>query len=99
MADLNVIGIVGGTASQALTLVQGNWLWLLVGIALIIVTVLLFFFIKKIIVNSVLGLALFLIIKYVFVVELPFIPALVISIIFGPAGIGVMLLLKFFGLL
>jgi len=92
MADLNI-------AFEAINLVQGNLLWLGIGIALIIATVLLFLFVKKIIVNSVAGIALFLIIKYGFAVELPFIPSLVISIIFGPAGIGAMIVLKFFGVI
>ncbi|MBI5884761.1 hypothetical protein HZB89_01540 [archaeon] len=95
MADLNVIA----AGTQVAGLVQGNLLWLGIGLALIIAGIVLFMFLKKIIVNSLLGLGLFIIFKFVFSIQLPFIPALVISVIFGPAGIGTMLLLKFLGLM
>jgi len=94
LLDENIAGNAASTASNIL----GNPFWLIAGIVLIVVTILLLLFIKKIIINSILGLILFLVVKFGLAVQLPTIPALVVSIIFGPAGIGVMLLLKFFGL-
>lgn len=73
-------------------------LFIIVGIVLIIATVFILFFLKKMIINSILGGVIWAIAVFVFQVQLPFIPSLVISIIIGPAGIGTMLLLKAFGL-
>lgn len=72
---------------------------LALGIVLIVVTVLVIFFIKKIVINSVLGLIAWAILKYYFQVELPFIPSLAVSAIFGLAGVGTLLILKFFGVI
>lgn len=69
-----------------------------IGIILIIATIIVLFFMKKIIINTVLGLILWGIVTFIFNANLPFLPSLVIAAIFGPAGIGAMLLLKFFGL-
>ena len=72
---------------------------LIIGIILIAVTIFILFFLKKVITNSILGAVIWGISIYFFHVELPIIPSFVISVIIGPAGIGTMLLLKFFGLL
>jgi len=77
----------------------GNPTILIIGIVLIAVTIFLFFFLKKIITNSILGGIIWFVSIYIFHVQLPLIPSFVISVLFGPAGIGAMLLLKFFGLL
>lgn len=69
------------------------------GIILIIATFIVLHFLKKLIVNTVLGAIVWAITLFFFKVELPLFPSLAVSIIFGPAGIGVMLFLKFFGLL
>ncbi len=71
---------------------------LIAGIILIVVAVLFMLFIKKIIINSVLGVIAWIVLQYVFKVGLPFIPSLVVSVIFGLAGIGVMLVLRFMGI-
>lgn len=76
----------------------GNPAILIGGIILVIAAILIFFLLKKIIINSILGIAAWLILTFVFQVELPFIPSLAISVIFGLAGIGALLLMKFFGL-
>lgn len=76
-----------------------NPLMLVAAVILIAVTIFLFFFLKNIIMNTILGGLLWAISTFVFNVQLPFIPSLVIALIFGPAGIGAMLILKFFGLL
>jgi hypothetical protein len=77
----------------------GNWLVFLIGIILIIATIAVILSLKEIIINSVLGLIGWIVVVFVFNVSLPLIPSLVISIVFGLAGIGVMLLLKFFGVI
>jgi hypothetical protein len=69
-----------------------------IGIVLIIATVVVLLLMKKIIINTVLGLVLWGVVTFVFNANLPFFPSLVIAAIFGPAGIGAMLLLKLFGL-
>jgi small-conductance mechanosensitive channel len=90
-------GAAGNVGSAALELV-GNPAILIGGIILVVAAVVIFFFLKKIIVNSILGIAAWAVLTYVFHVELPLIPSLAISIIFGLAGIGAMLVMKFFGL-
>lgn len=72
---------------------------LVIGLVLIAATVFILFFLKKVITNSILGGVIWAISIYFFHAELPLIPSFVISVVVGPAGIGTMLLLKFFGLL
>ncbi len=74
-------------------------LFIIVGLILIIATIFILFFLKKMIINSVLGGVIWVIAIFVLKINIPFIPSLVISIIIGPAGIGTMLLLNAFGLL
>ena len=90
-------GAAENVGSAAMQLV-GNPAILAGGIILVIAAIVIFFFLKKIIINTILGIAAWLALTYVFHVELPFIPSLAISIIFGLAGIGAMLVMKFFGL-
>ena len=91
-------GAAGNVGSAALQLV-GNPVILVGGIILVAAAVLIFFFLKKIIINSILGIAAWILLTYIFNIELPFIPSLAVSVIFGLAGIGAMLVLRFFGLL
>lgn len=86
---------VGQTALQ----LAGNPAILIGGIILVIAAVVIFFFLKKIIINSILGIAAWAVLTYVFHVQLPFIPSLAVSIIFGLAGIGAMLVMRFFGMI
>ena len=83
---------------QAASLVSNPTI-LIIGIGLIVATILLLFFMKKIIINTILGLIVWGIVTYILKIELPFIPSFVVSVVFGPAGIGVILLLKFLGLM
>ncbi len=80
----------------------GDWKILIVGIILIIVAVLIIYYIQKIIakiiINSVLGLIAWAILFFVLKIELQLIPSLVVSVIFGLAGIGAILILKFLGI-
>lgn len=68
-------------------------------IVLIGITIFLAFFLKKIITNSIIGAIIWFLAVFVFKVQLPLIPSFVISVIFGAAGIGTMLLLSALGLL
>ncbi len=89
---------IDSNASSAISIVQGNLGWLIGAIVLIIIAVLVLAFLKNILVNSVLGLVAWAILHFVFHVQLSFWLSLVISALFGLAGIGVLLVLKFFGL-
>lgn len=71
--------------------------YVLPAIILIIVTIFIFFFLKKIIVNSILGVVALLAANFIFGMNLSWIPGIVVSIIFGPAGVGVMIVLRIFG--
>lgn len=72
---------------------------LLGAIVLIVLGILVLAFLKKIIVNSVLGAIAWAVLQYVFGVNLPFAASLVVSIIFGLPGTGVLLLLRFLGII
>ncbi len=74
-------------------------LFIVIGIVLIIATIFLIFFLKKFIMNTILGGIIWAIAIFVLKIELPFLPSLVVSLVIGPAGIGTMLLLNAFGLL
>ncbi|MDD5148095.1 MAG: hypothetical protein PHH08_01375 [Candidatus ainarchaeum sp.] len=87
---------VAGTADAALQILNNPWV-LGGGIAFIIIAIVLVLLIKQVIVNSILGIIALLALQFVFNIQLPWIPAIVVSAIFGLAGIGAMLLLKFFG--
>ncbi|MFA6269383.1 MAG: hypothetical protein WCW13_02000 [archaeon] len=82
----------------ALNLLNNPTVLIAAGI-LIVVTIFLLFFLKKVIINSILGGLIWGVSVFVFNVQLPQIPSFVIAILFGPAGIGAMLILKFFGLI
>jgi small-conductance mechanosensitive channel len=90
-------GAAENVGTAALQLV-GNPAILIGGILLVVGAIIIFFLLKKIIINSILGIAAWVLLTYVFHVELPLIPSLAISVIFGLAGIGAMLVLRFFGL-
>ncbi len=71
----------------------------LIVIVLIAITIFIAFFLKKIIVNSIIGGVIWFVSVFVFNVQLPLIPSFVVSVIFGPAGIGTLLLLSALGLI
>ncbi len=83
-------------ASMAMTM---NPSVLIAGIVLIAVSIIIFFILKKLIEHAILGAISWAIAIFVFNIQLPFIPSLVISIVMGPAGLGAMLLLKFMGVI
>jgi hypothetical protein len=71
---------------------------LVIGVILIGVTFLIIFFLKQFIVNSIIGV-IGLFICAIIGIKLPFVLTLIFSVIFGLAGIGIMLILRFFGIL
>jgi hypothetical protein len=89
--------VIQEATGQAINLAH-NPIVLVVALILIIVSVLMILHLKKIIMNSILGGILWAISVFIFNINLPPLQSFVVSVIFGPAGIGVMLVLKFFGL-
>ncbi|MCX8190097.1 MAG: hypothetical protein N3F05_02595 [Candidatus Diapherotrites archaeon] len=96
------ISEAGSLATQHLSEIAGSLAGkpeiLAIGILLIVVAVAIIFFIKKVIINSLLGLIGWAILKFAVGIELPLIEGLIVSVIFGLAGLGAMLVLKFFGI-
>ncbi len=85
--------------SQAAQIIPFNIELVILVIILIAITIFIAFFLKKVIVNSILGGIIWALAVFVFKVQLPLIPSFVISVLFGPAGIGTLLLLSALGLL
>lgn len=81
-------------STKVLTL---NPMYLVYAVLLIILTVIFIKVFKNVIVNSIIGVVALLFLNYVLNIKLPFLITLIITVIFGPAGLGVMLVLKFFG--
>ena len=100
---LQVLGEATNTATNAASFIQGNLGILIIGIILIVAAIAIIYFFKQVIINSILGVVAWIIISYglpFFGIEisLPFLPSLIVSALFGLAGIGVMLVLGFLGL-
>lgn len=87
-----------GAAADATQFLVGNWGLLAIGILLIIAAVIVLFLLKKIIINTVLGLVCWGIVYFLFSINLPLLPSFVLAVIFGPAGVGAMLVLRFMGI-
>ncbi len=98
MKEIILAADLTNTAAETGNLLAGNWQLLVAGIILIIIAAIIIMSIKRIIVNSVLGVICWIILFFVLKIELQLIPTLVISVIFGLAGIGVILVLKFLGI-
>ncbi len=79
--------------------IAGNVGWFIAGIVLLIGAIIVWHFLKNVIANTVLGLAGWGILVYVLHIDLPFWPSLIISAIFGLAGLGAMLVLSFMGII
>lgn len=94
--DLNLDASVAMSAVQEA--VQADPVLLLAGVGLVALAVFVVFFLKRVIVNSILGLVAFAVL-WALGIRLPFIVTLVVSVVFGLAGVGTMLILYFFGLL
>jgi uncharacterized membrane protein SirB2 len=101
MMELNAldINVDATTAMQTVSQVAHvDPMILLAGIGLIALAIFLIFFLKRVIVNSILGLIAFIVLKFLGI-NLPFITTLIVSLLFGLAGVGTMLVLYFFGLI
>ncbi|MFH1751876.1 MAG: hypothetical protein ABH821_02980 [archaeon] len=86
--------MIGGTIANSFVGDLSIVVW---AIILIVAAIVIFWLLKKLIVNVVLGLIAFAVTVFVFQIPVPFIPTLIVSGIFGPAGTGVMILLHFLG--
>ena len=86
------------------SMMQGNLLFLVLGIILIAATIAILYFLKQIIVNSLVGVVAWVLITYALPffgvdLSLPFLPSLIVSAIFGLAGIGSLMVVAFLGLI
>jgi hypothetical protein len=95
-----------GASNQAITKVTesantllNNPKILIIGIILIIGAIILIFVLKNLLLNSLIGIAGFLICNFIFGIKLPLIATLIVSAIFGAAGLGVIFILKFLGVI
>ncbi len=87
----------GALSTVTGTTVHLSTMTLLAGIGLVALAIFIVFFLKRVIVNSILGIVAFLILKFLGV-NLPFLLTLIVSVLFGLAGVGTVLVLHFFGL-
>lgn len=78
-------------------IIEINIMYILYAVILIILTVIFIKIFKNVIVNSVIGVVALLFLYYVLKIKLPFLITLIVTAIFGPAGLGAMLILKVFG--
>lgn len=98
--DLNLPYQASSIVAEASSyLPQGDLGTLLLGALLVIVALVVIFVLKRILENAIIGTLGFLILKFVLGVNVPFIPGLIISLLFGLGGLGVLLILHFFGIL
>ncbi|MEK6902310.1 MAG: hypothetical protein AABX02_01835 [archaeon] len=95
---MSILFQTGATETVANT-IAGNVSWLALGIGLFVLAAIVIFFLKNILVNAILGVVGWAILTYVFQVHLPFLPSLIVSAIFGLAGLGAVVLLAFFGII
>ena len=98
----NAAGTALDTANAGTAFIQGNLQYLVLGVIFIVVALVILNYVKNLIVNSILGFLGWLFINYGLPaigvhISLPFFLSLVVSAIFGLAGIGVMIMLAFFG--
>lgn len=71
--------------------------YLIYALVLIILTIVIIRIFKNVIVNSAIGVAALMVLYYILNIKLPFILTLIVTAIFGAAGLGIMLILKMFG--
>lgn len=98
---LNTLGeSTTGLGGEAVKTIVNNPSFLVIGILLIAIAVVIFYFMKKIVVNTILGfIGWILLLVFVGIKASLIIPTLVVSVIFGLAGVGVLLLLMFLGVI
>jgi len=84
-------------AAQAVPLAGNAW-FIIIGIIFIIVAFAIFSLVKKLIINSILGLIAWAIVVFAFKLSIPFWPSLILSALFGLAGLGSILVLAVLGI-
>jgi hypothetical protein len=100
MVDLNTaVTTAGNKAMDGASSLLHNPKALIIGIILIIAAVVILAVLKNILLNSIIGVAGFLICNYLLGISLPFSATIIVSAIFGAAGLGVILVLKFIGII
>jgi len=95
---MNYLFLATEVAKETTKTINFDPMLLLYALILIVLTVVFIKIFKNIIVNSIIGVVALLFLYYVLKIKLPFLITLLITAIFGPAGLGVMLVLKFFGI-
>jgi hypothetical protein len=99
MIDVNAASATIAEKATQASNVFFNPTFLILGIVFIIVAIIVLYFLKNILLNSVMGVFGFLICYFIFGIKLPFFITLIISAIFGIGGLGAVIVLKFFGLI
>jgi len=90
---------VNETVSAVGQAIVGAAHWLVLGVILILAAILIFSVLKHILVNTVLGLVGLAILKFGLGLAIPLsFPVIVITILFGLGGLGMLLVLMFFGI-
>jgi hypothetical protein len=95
---INLIFLSTEAVKETSKIITFDPLYLVYAVILIVLTVIFIKVLKNVIINSVIGVVALLFLYYVLNIKLPFILTLIVTVIFGPAGLGVMLILRFFGL-
>ncbi len=88
--------VVGGGVSSILG--PGDINTFLLGVLFVIVALVVVFIVKRVLENFIIGVVGFLILKFVLGINIDLIPGLIISLLFGLGGLGVLLILHFFGI-
>ena len=98
---LNTLGeSTAGVGEATIQTIANNPGILVTGIILIAAAILIFYFVKKIIVNSILGFIGWILLVVFMGVSGPLLlPTLAVSLIFGIGGVGALMVLMFFGII
>lgn len=99
MIDVNATTTAVTEKAAQATNILFNPTFLITGIVFIIAAIIILYFLKNIILNSVVGVFGFIICYFVFGIKLPFFLTLLVSAIFGIGGLGTIIILKFFGVI
>lgn len=94
---INLLFLSTEIAEKSTKIISFDPIYLVYAVILIVLTVIFIKILKNVIVNSIIGVVALLFLYYVLNIKLPFIITLIVTVIFGPAGLGVVLILRFFG--
>lgn len=90
---------IKGLKAAAGLLPPGDLGTFILGAIFVLLAIFIIFLAKRVLENLIIGTVGFLLLKYFFGLSVPLIPGLIVSILFGLGGLGVLLILHFFGLL